>query len=83
LRTEPRVVRGQQVFAMRCAKCHPGGREGLGTQLSPIPEVLFRIQVRTGLGEMPSFPSKTLSDDDLDDLVAYYKAIRFRRMDER
>jgi mono/diheme cytochrome c family protein len=37
---------------------------------------LIRFQVRHGLGAMPAFSEKEIGDRELDDLVAYLKALR-------
>jgi hypothetical protein len=34
------------------------------------------VQVRHGLGTMPAFSEREISDGELDDLVAYVKALR-------
>jgi mono/diheme cytochrome c family protein len=76
----PAAARGEKVFLVHCDKCHPGGEAGLGFALNnkPLPGVLIRKQVRWGLGAMPSFPAERISEGQLDDLVAYIKALRAR-----
>jgi mono/diheme cytochrome c family protein len=61
-----------------CNKCHPGGEAGLGPALNnkPLPKFLMHLQVRKGLGAMPSFSEKKIPDGDLDDLLEYVKALR-------
>jgi len=65
--------RGELVFFHRCHKCHPGGDAGLGPALNnkPLPAAAIKLQVRSGLGAMPAFDDKLVSDADLDALVAY------------
>lgn len=76
--TDPRAERGRIVFMGKCNHCHPGGEAGLGPAINdkPLPEFLIKIQVRTGLGAMPSFPPHEISDADVDAVIAYMKEIR-------
>ena len=75
------VVRGQQTFDTFCNGCHPGGTAGIGVALNnkPLPGFVIRRQVRWGLGAMPAFSEETISDEALDDLVAYL--VWLRRLD--
>lgn len=70
--------RGEQAFFRFCHQCHPGGDSGLGPALNnkPLPGVAIRLQVRTGVGNMPSINDDELSDADLDGIVAYMGALR-------
>jgi mono/diheme cytochrome c family protein len=72
------IALGQQVFAVHCYQCHPGGSGGLGPAINdkPLPEGLIKLQVRKGLGAMPAFDEGKISDSELDALVAYLKALR-------
>jgi mono/diheme cytochrome c family protein len=74
----PQERRGQQVFMRHCTQCHNGGAGSLGPALNnkPLPNLLIRLQVRRGLGAMPAFPADKISDAQLDDLVAYLRALR-------
>lgn len=76
--SEPRIARGKKVFDENCTQCHPGGEAGLGPAINnkPLPGLIIRLQVRKGVGAMPSFPKEHISDSDLDDLVSYLKALR-------
>lgn len=76
--TAPTLVRGEEIFMKRCHQCHPGGEAGLGPALNnkPLPGWMIRFQVRHGLGAMPAFSEKEIGDRELDDLVAYLKALR-------
>lgn len=69
---------GQLVFVRHCHECHPGGAAGLGPALNdkPLPGFLIRYQVRHGLGAMPEFDEKWISDEELDQLVAYIMELR-------
>jgi mono/diheme cytochrome c family protein len=69
---------GQQVFAQHCHQCHPGGAGGLAPAINdkPLPVWLMKTQVRAGLGAMPAFSKDHISDEQLDALMAYLKALR-------
>jgi mono/diheme cytochrome c family protein len=70
--------RGEQVFMKLCHQCHPGGGGGLGPGLNnkPAPAAAIRLQIRQGLGSMPSFKEDEISDADVDAVIAYLLAIR-------
>lgn len=76
--TSPSLIRGEAVFMKQCHQCHPGGEAGLGPAINnkPLPGWLIRFQVRHGLGAMPAFSEKEISDRELNDVVAYLKALR-------
>lgn len=78
---DERAERGRAVFMANCQQCHPGGEAGLGPALNdkPFPEFLKKFQVRHGLGTMPSFSEQKISDEQLDDLMEYLKALRRSR----
>jgi mono/diheme cytochrome c family protein len=61
-----------------CHQCHPGGMAGLGPAINnkPLPGFLIKMQSRAGLGAMPGFSSSELSEEELDAVVAYLKALR-------
>jgi mono/diheme cytochrome c family protein len=69
---------GRVVFARHCHKCHVGGEAGLGPAINdkPLPAFLMRFQVRNGLGVMPAFAKDRISEAELDQLIAYLKALR-------
>ena len=78
---DPAVQHGRIVFARKCDSCHPGGEGGLGPGLNdkPLPVFAMKLQVRTGLvgfKVMPSFDQHQIPSEDLDDLMAYLKALR-------
>jgi mono/diheme cytochrome c family protein len=72
------VARGRLVYARACDECHPGGTAGLGPALNnkPLPAFLIRFQVRHGMGSMPSFSEREISDSELADLAVYVRARR-------
>jgi len=78
----PQQQRGELVFMRNCNQCHPLGEGGLGPPINnkDLPGVAIKVKVRTGLGlDMPKFSSNEISDLELDDLVAYMKALRRNR----
>jgi mono/diheme cytochrome c family protein len=72
------VERGKVVFQQQCDRCHPGGEGGLGPSLNdkPLPAFLMKTQVRAGLGAMPGVAEDRVSQEQMDDLIAYIKALR-------
>ena len=78
---DPAVEHGKIVFARKCNSCHPGGEGGLGPGLNDklLPVFAMKLHVRTGLvgfKAMPSFDQHSIPSEDLDDLMAYLKALR-------
>ena len=75
------VMRGQHVFYTNCSRCHPGGERGRGPALNnkPLPDFAIRFQVRHGGGGMPAFPESSLSNNDLQAVIAYLKTLRHHR----
>ena len=81
--TDARLARGHLVYMENCQKCHPGGEAGAGPSINnvPLPGLALRTRVRSrafflGVGRMPSFKKNEISPEQLDDLVAYLKALR-------
>ena len=76
--TDRRVERGRLAYMAKCNHCHPGGEAGLGPALNdkPLPEFLLKTQIRVGLGAMPAFSPREMSDADVDAVIAYLKMIR-------
>ena len=76
--SDPKMAHGQQLFMEHCYQCHPNGEGGLGPAINqnPAPGWVVKTQIRAGLGAMPSFHETEISPEDLDDLVAYVKALR-------
>lgn len=75
---DPQVKNGQILFMSNCQKCHPLGESGLGLAINsnPAPKFVKRFQVRHGLGVMPSFKKDEISNDELDDILNYLKALK-------
>jgi mono/diheme cytochrome c family protein len=69
---------GEHVFFVFCHQCHPGGAAGLGPSLNdkPLPQFAMRTQIRAGVGAMPSFSDRELSDHDVSDVLTYIVALR-------
>jgi len=76
--SDPRLVRGQQLFDEHCNQCHPAGTTGLAPSINekPLPVWLMKTQIRAGLGAMPAFHQDRLAADEIDDIVAYLLHLR-------
>ncbi len=76
--TNPALHRGRLLYDKHCYKCHLEGEGGMGPILNdkPLPKFLMRLQTRVGLGAMPGFTKEQISDEELDDLLAYIVALR-------
>lgn len=75
--TDSSVVQGRIHFMAHCQKCHPSGNSGLGGSINKVPfTFLKRFQARHGLGVMPSFTEREISDEELDEILAYLQALR-------
>lgn len=74
----PQIARGEGAFDEHCHMCHSGGEASLGPALNnkPLPAFLLKLQVRHGLGAMPAFNEREISEEELDALVAYVQALR-------
>ena len=75
-----KVAFGERVFMQKCNQCHPRGEAGLAPAINnkPLPGFLIAFQVRHGLGAMPSFNEREVSDRELDAIIAYLKYLRSR-----
>ena len=76
--TDPGLHRGRLLFDKWCYKCHAEGEGALGPAMNhlPLPKALMRLQVRVGLGAMPSFGKDQISDDELTDMLNYIVYLR-------
>lgn len=72
------VAHGQRVFMRQCQQCHPGGEAGLGPAINSkaLPHFLIRMQIRNGLGAMPAFSEKRISNEEMDQLMEYLSALK-------
>jgi mono/diheme cytochrome c family protein len=75
---DAKVVRGEKVFMTHCHQCHPNGAAGLGPAINnkPLPAFMIRLQIRRGMGAMPSFPKDRISEEDADAVAAYLLFLR-------
>jgi mono/diheme cytochrome c family protein len=76
--SDERVLLGHRVFSQHCHQCHPGGAAGLAPAINdkPLPVTLIRAQIRQGHGTMPKFSEQEISDEEVDGIVRYLKALR-------
>ena len=72
------LQRGEALFDRHCNKCHVGGEAALGPGINdkPFPKFLMHTQVRVGMGAMPSFKKDEISDEEVDLILDYLKALR-------
>ena len=78
---DPRVALGHRVYSQHCHQCHPGGAAGLAPAINdkPLPVTLIRAQIRQGHGTMPKFSEAEISDEEVDGIARYLKALRALR----
>lgn len=69
------VQEGQKLYMQYCQRCHPDGEAGLGPSIYYLPGFAKKFQVRHGLGVMPEFDEKVISDQELDKIVLYLKEL--------
>ena len=72
------VTAGKAVFDQNCNACHPGGDRGAGPALRGKNLAAARItrQVRNGGGSMPAFSTSQISDQQLNNLIAYVDSLK-------
>lgn len=72
------VAAGKAFFDQNCNGCHPSGSRGAGPALKErnLSADLIRTQVRKGGGGMPAFSSSQISDQQLNELVAYVQSLK-------
>lgn len=75
-RLDDEQLAGQRVYMRDCNGCHPQGAAGLGPALNdkPVPAAAIKLQVRQGVGAMPSFSEQEISAQELDALIAFMSA---------
>lgn len=72
---------GQQIFVRSCNSCHPSGKAGMGPALDKLAEHFpgdekLKKFIRQGVGAMPPQPKEVLDDQELENLVAYLRALK-------
>jgi mono/diheme cytochrome c family protein len=72
------VTAGKTVFDQNCGACHPGGGRGVGPALTGRNLSASRItsQVRSGGGGMPAFSTSQISDQQMNDMIAYIQSLK-------
>lgn len=78
---DARLALGEQQFDLNCSQCHPGGDAGLGPSLNdkPLPQFAIKLQVRHGVGAMPVFSKREISDEQLKAVTEYMVWLRRQR----
>lgn len=69
---------GEAVFMANCTFCHPGGEAGVGPSLiaSAMTTDEMLTQVRQGSDNMPACASGKISEEDLENLIAYIVSLK-------
>ncbi len=72
------LQQGRKLFNEYCASCHPGGMGGVGLAIinKPLPKALIKFQIRNGIGVMPAFEEKVLSDNEVESIATYVVYLR-------
>ncbi len=69
-------VRGKELYAGRCAACHGGDATGkYGPSLIELDPDDMEQAVRQGKGGMPAFGTNMITEQDLEDIMAYIDAL--------
>ncbi len=69
-------VRGKEAYAGRCATCHGGDATGkYGPSLTGLDPDDMEQAVRQGKGGMPAYGTNTITEQDLEDIMAYIGAL--------
>ena len=74
----PALTRGADVYARYCQVCHPNGKQGVGPALiaSPLSDAEIATLVRQGKANMPAYDPTVISDEDLQNLIAYVRSLK-------
>jgi ubiquinol-cytochrome c reductase cytochrome c subunit len=79
------ISRGQNLYQLNCAACHNWDGKGgamvssqypIAYPLRPVPPVQLAEAIRIGPGTMPVFPPDVLTDEEVDDIVAYVEYLK-------
>jgi mono/diheme cytochrome c family protein len=70
------AAEGSKIFAATCNSCHPNANAGLGPSLKGVSADMITKTVREGKDMMPSFGPDEVSDQQLQDIVAYLTSLR-------
>ena len=78
--SDPAVQRGLETYMrVGCYQCH--GTDGQGNEAGPaltpdtLPAVAIAAFIRTRPGRMPVYPKESVSDAEIDDIVAFLKSV--------
>jgi mono/diheme cytochrome c family protein len=71
---------GEVIFQRYCNVCHPGGGFGAGPSLivalPGLSDDQVRDYIRHGKTRMPGFTEQEISDQELNDLLAYVRGLK-------
>jgi mono/diheme cytochrome c family protein len=79
------LTQGQRTFMQYCNQCHVGGNGGIGPSFNDkwMPAFFIRFKVRHGIGKMPRFSDRAVSDTQLDDVIQYISYMKAHPHDVR
>jgi mono/diheme cytochrome c family protein len=76
------AAKGRSVYTQLCDACHPGGSAGLGPALTGPAftaaygdDAALAAIIRQGTARMPAFPASRISDEQLNELIAFIRAL--------
>ena len=71
---------GEQVYVRKCNSCHPGGGRGTGpallSRLPKLSDEQIATVVRKGKGQMPGYSELAITNEQLDGLILYLRAMK-------
>ena len=75
------LQKGRILLNNYCASCHPEAMSGVGLAIinKPLPKALIKFQIRNGIGVMPAFNEKQLSDEQVENIAEYLHYLRTNR----
>lgn len=75
--TSTNVDEGKETFETFCGDCHPDGEDDVGPSLieNTNTPASIRQQIREGSGRMRPFSAKRLSDQQVEDILAWMSTI--------
>ena len=70
------VENGRAVYNTNCNACHPDGKQGVGPAITASSDQTIISVARNGRGAMPAFGPDRISDQQMQDMLAYVRTLR-------